>query len=743
MPPVPSGPDPAHPTRVLGAGWDSGCANPPELFGVERAAHVLNLTGVSNVEIACLEITDHAGCVEDHTGGLACDKEDYPYGDWAPTGLYAEDAANVHLQHVDIHGLASAGVRAGRLTDWTVEDVRIAGNGWIGWEGDLGDEDSSNAGTLTFRRWTVAWNGCAETYPGGEPTGCWGQSAGGYGDGVGTGDTGGDWIIEDSAFLHNTQDGLDLLYHRLGGSIFIRRTIAEGNAGDQIKTMGPTLVENVIAVSNCGFFDGKPFTHDVDNCRAGGSALAFTLYPGDQTSVVNATVTGEGDCLIIAECAGEESCDGSESILLRNDIFQGNPEFGAGGDTTCLAWTDMDGDLFTIDHAIINDLKATPDPCPSHSLCDVSPGLVDARIDHFDAQLAEDSPAIDAGTEEDAPDHDFDGQPRDTQPDIGAYERWVATSWAYLPLTLRRRSEPHAEAPPKVAGCAVFPADNVWNTPVDALPVHANSDAYVATIGAEAYVHADFGSGDWPPGSGSPIGIPYVDVPGTQASVPVSFTYDDESDPGPYPIPPDPPIEGGQDSDGDRHVLVLERDACILYELFYAWPLDGGSGWEAGSGAIFDLSSHALRPETWTSADAAGLPILPGLVRYDEVAAGEIRHAIRFTAPQTRRAYVWPARHFASDLTGEQYPPMGLRFRLKAGFDVSGFSKEVQVILRALKRYGMMLADNGAPWFLSGVPDERWDNDVLHELHQVHGSAFEAVDVSSLMVDPDSGQAAR
>lgn len=292
-----------------------------------------------------------------------------------------------------------------------------------------------------------------------------------------------------------------------------------------------------------------------------------------------------------------------------------------------------------------------------------------------------------------------------------------------------------------MAGCPVFPADNIWNVPVDTLPVDANSDAYVATIGANAYLHPDFGSGDWPPGSGSPIGIPYVDVPGSQPLVNIIFTdYGDESDAGPYPIPPDAPIEGGPDSTGDRHVLVVDRDNCKLYELFNAWPQPDGS-WEASSGAKFDLNSHALRPASWTSADAAGLPILAGLVRYDEVASGEIRHAIRVTAPQTRREYIWPARHYASYLVGTQYPPMGQRFRLKADFDISGFSTEVQVILQALKTYGMMLADNGASWFISGHPDERWDNDVLvPELHQVKGSDFEAVDVSSLMVDPDSGQ---
>jgi hypothetical protein len=301
---------------------------------------------------------------------------------------------------------------------------------------------------------------------------------------------------------------------------------------------------------------------------------------------------------------------------------------------------------------------------------------------------------------------------------------------AYLPLVVR------AQKPPEVAGCTIFPADNVWNTPVDTLPVDTSSDTYIATIGADAHVHADFGSGTW---DGGPIGIPYVAVPGTQPKVDVTFGYDDESDPGPYPIPPTAPIEGGPSSDGDRHVLVMDRDHCALYELYRAFPQPDGS-WHAGSGAVFDLSSHALRPAGWTSADAAGLPILPGLVRYDEVAEGEIRHALRFTVPQTRKAYVWPARHHASNLTGAQYPAMGQRFRLRADFDVAGFPQDVQVILQALKRYGMILADNGSAWYISGVPDERWDNDVLHELHDVKGSDFEAVDVSPLMMDPDLGQ---
>lgn len=298
-----------------------------------------------------------------------------------------------------------------------------------------------------------------------------------------------------------------------------------------------------------------------------------------------------------------------------------------------------------------------------------------------------------------------------------------------------------AAAATAVDECPVFPSDNIWNTPVDELPVHPRSADYIAAIGGDATLHADFGSGVWPPGSGGPIGIPYVTVGADQAKVAVSFEYAQESDPGPYPIPPDAPIEGGAGSTGDRHVLVIDTDACLLYELYRAYPQQDGS-WTAGSGAIFDLNSNDLRPEGWTSADAAGLPIYPGLVRYEEVAAGAIDHALRFTAPQTQRAFVWPARHFASDLTSPEYPPMGQRFRLRAEFDISGFQPQVQVILRAMQRYGIILADNGSPWYISGAPDERWDNDVLRQLRLLRGQDFEAVDVAALQVSPDSAQAA-
>jgi hypothetical protein len=220
----------------------------------------------------------------------------------------------------------------------------------------------------------------------------------------------------------------------------------------------------------------------------------------------------------------------------------------------------------------------------------------------------------------------------------------------------------------------------------------------------------------------------------------MDFTYSAESEPGPYPIPPDAPIEGGPDSDGDRHVAVIDTGSCVLYELYHAWPQPDGS-WHAGSGARWDLKSNSLRPDGWTSADAAGLPLVPALVRYDEVMSGEIRHALRFTVPSTQKAHIWPARHDAGESHDPDLPPMGLRVRLKAGVSISGYPTEVRVILQALKDYGMFLADNGdPPWNIDGTPDERWNNRTLKMLENIKGSDLEAVDESGLMVDPNSGQ---
>lgn len=274
----------------------------------------------------------------------------------------------------------------------------------------------------------------------------------------------------------------------------------------------------------------------------------------------------------------------------------------------------------------------------------------------------------------------------------------------------------------------VFPADNAWNQDVSSSPVDPASAAMVASCGAAAALHPDFGT-VW---NGAPNGIPYVVVHSGQARVPVTFDYADESDPGPYPIPVDAPIEGGATSTGDRHVIVVDADAWKLYELFDAHPVNGGARWTAGSGAVFDLASNAQRPAGWTSADAAGLPIFPGLVRYDEVAAGVIRHALRMTCPRTREGYVAPARHYASSSTDPSLPPMGARFRLKASVDVSSFPPDVQVILRAMQTYGLFLADNGSAFYVSGAPDARWSDDDLHTLSRLHGSDFEVVQMGAV-----------
>jgi hypothetical protein len=282
-----------------------------------------------------------------------------------------------------------------------------------------------------------------------------------------------------------------------------------------------------------------------------------------------------------------------------------------------------------------------------------------------------------------------------------------------------------------LAGRRPFPADNPWNQDVSGEPVDPNSAALIASIGLDTGLHPDFGT-VW---EGAPIGIPYVVVSGTQAKVPITFHpdgYDDESDPGPYPVPLNAPIEGGASSTGDRHVIVVDRDNWKLYELFNARR--SGDGWQAWSAATYDLNSNASRPAGWTSADAAGLPIFPGLVRYDEVVEQRaIRHALRFTVSRSRKAYVHPARHWASIHTDANLPPMGMRVRLKASFDISTFPANVQVILTAMKRYGMIVADNGSNWYVSGAPDSRWNDEELANLRRVKGRDFEVVRMGTIV----------
>src|SRR5713101_8014459 len=307
---------------------------------------------------------------------------------------------------------------------------------------------------------------------------------------------------------------------------------------------------------------------------------------------------------------------------------------------------------------------------------------------------------------------------------------------AAVPVALQLASlaAAHAQDAPigpgvSLAGVRFFPPDNLWNQDISASPIDPNSAALIASIGLDRGLHADFGTVY----DGAPNGIPYTVVDSSQPKMPVSFEYADESDAGPYPLPPDAPIEGGPQSTGDRHVLVVDRDAGLLYELFAAYPDSAGASWRAGSGAIFDLNSNDLRPAGWTSADAAGLPILPGLVRYDEVVEqGAIMHALRFTTRRTRRAYMAPARHLASRLTDANIPPMGMRVRLRASFEVGSFPTSVQVILTALKTYGMFVADNGSDWFISGAPDPRWSDDELSTIRRVTGRNFEVVRMAGL-----------
>jgi len=304
----------------------------------------------------------------------------------------------------------------------------------------------------------------------------------------------------------------------------------------------------------------------------------------------------------------------------------------------------------------------------------------------------------------------------------------LAAGPIYLPLVMKNAGGP------TLGGCSMFPPDNPWNTDISNYPIHPNSAAFIADINmtGNQFLHADFGSNP-------DYGIPYVVVPGSQISVTITYYpppdgFGDESDPGPYPIPPDAPVEAGSDA----HVLALNSGTCKLYELYNASKDPVGSGWHASSGAVFDLNSNALRPEGWTSADAAGLPILPGLARYDEAASGAIKHALRFTVWRTQRGYIHPATHFAGSTPSA--PPMGLRLRLKASYDISGYTGQARVILEALKRYGMIVADNGSSWFITGAPyagpGPGWDDDDLNQLKSVPGTAFEAVYTGDIITSP-------
>ena len=289
---------------------------------------------------------------------------------------------------------------------------------------------------------------------------------------------------------------------------------------------------------------------------------------------------------------------------------------------------------------------------------------------------------------------------------------------------------------PSIAGCPIFPADNAWNTDISNLPVDSHSGAWLATSGGpNLHIHPDFGDS----GTSVPYGIPFTVTNASHPKVSIRFDYADESDPGPYPFGPDTPIEGGSGSGGDQHAIMLDSSTCTLYELYDANYSALGS--TAGSGAIWSLRSDALRPNGWTSADAAGLPILPGLLRQDEVAAGYVGHAVRMTVQTTDKSFIWPARHQAGSVSDPNYPPMGARFRLKASVDISRFSRDTQAVLTAMKHFGLIVADNGSNWYFQGAAQPGWDNTMLDELKSIPVIDFEAVNTSSLMIDQNSGAA--
>lgn len=419
---VPSGPTPAQPTRILGAGHAGGCGDPPELWGTERAGMVLNLQGSSNVEVACLEITDRDSCIEHHChGGVCsgeidrCNRDAPPWGDWAGNGIKASDSRNVHLRDINVHGMANRGVVAGRLQDWTVDRLTVRGNGWAGWDGDIGS-NSANSGTLLFRELVIAWNGCGERYPTGEPFGCWGQTAGGYGDGLGTGATGGHWIFEDAQVHHNTSDGIDLLYMIEGGRVTVRRGWFEGNAGNQLKTKGDARIENSIIVGNCAYFAGQANMFGGDHCRALGNALSIGLHAGSRVEVVNNAVTSQGDCLVLS--GGGSS---AAQLVFANNLLLGEVDWRQPWERSCVQYTDGGSAQLSWSRNYVGGVKN--DHCPGDSLCSGSPVIAGPALAAFDPVPLAGSPLIDAASPALAPPADYRGVGRvGAAPDIGAFE---------------------------------------------------------------------------------------------------------------------------------------------------------------------------------------------------------------------------------------------------------------------------------------------------------------------------------
>jgi hypothetical protein len=422
MPAIPSGTSPEQPTRILGQGHAAGCEQAPELWGTERAWMVINMEGSSNIELACLEITDHSSCIQSHChsgqcGGevAACNRDSAPFGPWASTGISARDSSQVVIRDVNIHGLANRGIFAGRISDWIIERTRIAANGWIGWDGDIGT-DSSNSGTISFLESEIGFNGCAERWPDGEIFGCWGQGGGGYGDGLGVGASGGHWIFEDSTIHHNTSDGIDLLYLNDQGQVTIRRTLVDSNAGNQIKVSRSALIENSVVVGNCSYFIDEPNMLEGDHCRAAGDAIYVGLSNDSQTDLVNNTIVGQGNCVISGGGGSTAS-----RLALINNLIVGKPYFLDPGKQSCLYYSGSNEQLVWESNYIDGVRHGT---CPGNSLCYGSPGIVDDNLSSFDAEPLPDSALIDFADSSFAPAEDFHNLARSVGdgPDIGAIE---------------------------------------------------------------------------------------------------------------------------------------------------------------------------------------------------------------------------------------------------------------------------------------------------------------------------------
>lgn len=442
FPPIPSG-NSVSPTKILGAGWNSGCSNPPELWATQRIYQVLSLDGTSNAEIQCLEITDHSSCVDFHSNPSVACSRNYPYGDWASNGIFANQSSNVLLKNLNIHGLAENCLATAGLSNWKLENVRLAGCGWAGWNGEYG-ENPSNSGTMHFKNLVVEWNGCAENYPGEQPDHCWAQSRGGYGDGVGFPRTGGNWIIEDSVFRYNTSDGLDLLYVGVGypnTTIELNRVKGYGNAGNQIKLGGTSIIKNMLSIGNCSFFWQKPFAQEFgsfeegDTCRAGGASVSINIGQRDYARIYNSTIASQGWALIEAQCItkdfpDEPDCIGTEYLEIKNSIFRGYEDYCVGGGNLTDFIGDGDPYHFTagkVDYNILYNVDNLDFDhiCPQgpHDICQ-NPLLVNDNLDSFDGHLKQGSPAIDKGTSGGAPPDDLDGnlRPQGLGIDIGAYE---------------------------------------------------------------------------------------------------------------------------------------------------------------------------------------------------------------------------------------------------------------------------------------------------------------------------------